>query len=109
MLNILNSIKVKLLKKFKITEEPYDIFKFVFNDCIRFYAGACGCDILTPAFRYNIKTFMFVTSTALFGAFSCSTIYTFEDQRDRVKSMITFPFGLQVIQKALSIKRKHNF
>lgn len=94
-----NSIKMKFLKQWNITEQPYDTFKYLFYDRVRFYASACGSDVTNIAYRYSLRTYIFVTSTVLFIFFSAYTIYAYEDHRDKVKCLITFPFGLQVSEK----------
>lgn len=89
---------MKILEKFKSTETPYGTFKYLFYNCIRFYASACGSDISNPTFRYSMRTFLLVASTIMFTLISCHTIYALEDYSDKVKCLITFPLGVQVSQ-----------
>lgn len=93
---MLYSIKVKLLKKLKFTETPYETFKYLFYNRVGFYAEACGSNIVDPAYKHSLKTYIFVASTVLFVFISAYTIYSFEDTHDKVKCLITVPFGFQV-------------
>lgn len=90
---------MKFLKNPKITESPYDTFKYLFYNRVRFYATACGSDVTNPTYRYCLRTYIFVASTVLFVFFSAYTIYAYEDPLDKVKCLITFPLGLQVREK----------
>lgn len=99
MWDIFYFIKVKLLKKLKFTEKPLDTFKYVFYNRVGFYAKACGSDVVDPAYKYTMRTYIFVASTVLFMFFSAFTIYSYENIHDTVKCLITLPFGFQVSGK----------
>lgn len=96
MRDILYLIKLKLLKKLKFTESPYDTFKYLIYNRAVFYANACGSNIADPTYKYSLRTYIFVASTVLFTLFSAYTIYSLEDTHDKIKCLITLPFGFQV-------------
>lgn len=103
MSDILYLIKVKLLKKLKVTETPYDTLKYLFYKRFRFYAGVCGGDITDPAYKYTLRTYIFVASTVLFNLMSAYTIFSLENTHDKVKCVITLPLGFQVSDKLKDI------
>lgn len=90
---------MKFLQNRNTTDSSHDTFKYLFYNRVRYYASACGSDVTNPAYRYSLRTYIFVASTVLFIFFSAYTIYAYEDPRDKVKCLITFPFGLQVSEK----------
>lgn len=83
-------------RKFLATSTPYETFKYLFYNRSRFYASICGSDVTNPDYRYTLMTYIFVTSTFLFTILSLYSMYAFEDNRDKVKCLITFPIGILV-------------
>lgn len=83
-------------RKFRTSSSPYETFKYLFYNRVRFYASLCGSDITNPDYRYTTMTYIFVTSTFLFIIFSFYSMYVCEDIRDKVKCSITLPIAFLV-------------